>query len=122
MEENQRIKEENTRVKRENQQLTDVIQRDISQLTEKVDKLPMVPVGTILAWTPRPENSRDPVALPAGWQRCDGSQIVGGRWHGLYVPNINGEERFLRGTKIPSRVLTTEEDQVRFNVLKISNI
>ena len=122
LKENQRIKEENTRVKRENQELTDVIQRDISQLTEKVDKLPMVPVGTILAWTPRPENSQDPVALPAGWQKCDGSQIVGGRWHGLYVPNINGEERFLRGTKTSSRVLATEEDQVRFNVSKISYI
>ena len=114
------ILEENTRVKRENQRLTDAIDSNITQLTEKINQLSVVPLGTIVAWTPHPKNSRNPVQLPAGWQRCDGSKIVGGIWHGERLPNINGEERFLRGTRTSGRVLLTEEDEVRSWSLKVT--
>merc|ERR1711962_974728 len=86
------ILEENTRVKRENQRLTDVIDSTITQLPEKINQLSVVPLGTIVAWTPHPKNSRNPVQLPAGWQRCDGSKIVGGIWHGERLPNILQED------------------------------
>ena len=41
-----------------------------------------------------------PVGIPDGWQRCDGSRIVRGRWANKRTPNLNGagdSGRFLRG-------------------------
>ena len=35
--------------------------------------------------------------LPDGWMKCDGSIIDKGPWKSFYTPNLNGEERFLRG-------------------------
>ena len=48
------------------------------------------------------------------------TKIVGGIWHGERLPNINGEERFLRGTRTSGRVLLTEEDEVRSLSLKVT--
>ena len=53
--------------------------------------------------------------LPDGWKECDGTQIVGGIWDGQYTPNINGEERFLRGS-YKDRVLDVEDDQVNLDL------
>merc|ERR1712215_323025 len=38
--------------------------------------------------------------------------ISGGPFHGQYTPNLNGEERFLRGAKSEDVALYTQEDQV----------
>ena len=87
----------------------------IVDITDNMDTLNLAPIGTILAWTPKPnKNSNNPVELPAGWKECDGSQIVDGIWNGENAPNINEEERFLRGSSKVD-VLETENDQVRNN-------
>ena len=44
------------------------------------------PVGTILPWL---SNLAEGSSLPTGWVECDGSKAG--------VPNLNGEQRFLRG-------------------------
>ena len=68
-----------------------------------------------MAWTPKPnKDTGNPVELPDGWKECDGSRIVGGIWDGQYTPNINGEERFLRGS-YREHVLDIEDDQVNLN-------
>ena len=86
---------------------------DISSVTSDISNLAMAPIGTIIAWSNIPnKDSKDPVDLPSGWIECDGSLIVGGVWDGQRTPNINGEERFLRGSP-KSKVLLTEEDQVK---------
>ena len=48
--------------------------------------------------------------LPEGWVPCDGTLIEEPSiWAGLHTPNLNGENRFLRGGA-PADVLKTEED------------
>ena len=79
-----------------------------------VSSLPEVPVGTILSWVLRVDNSSggEIADLPEGWMRCDGSVIPPGSiWTGKQVPNLNGERRFLRGGS-DAEILTLEEDQI----------
>ena len=85
----------------------------IDDISDNIGKLHLAPVGTILAWTPKPnKETGNPVELPDGWKECDGSQIVGGIWDGQTLPDINGEERFLRGGP-KANVLVVEDDEVR---------
>ena len=92
----------------------------INENTDSIDNIKvniatfhLAPVGTILAWTPKPsKDTGNPVELPDGWKECDGSKIVGGIWDGQYLPNLNGDERFLRGSNT-NNVLDLEEDEVR---------
>merc|ERR1719500_1238622 len=85
----------------------------IEDITENIDTLHLAPVGTILAWTPKPnKETENPVELPDGWKECNGSQIVGGIWDGQFLPNLNGEERFLRGSSIQD-ALELENNEVR---------
>ena len=87
---------------------------NIVDITNNINTLNLAPVGTILAWTPRPnKDSNESKDLPDGWQECDGAEIVDGIWKGQKTPNINGEGRFLRGAGDKIKVLHTEEDQVR---------
>ena len=54
---------------------------------------------------------QDLVALPDGWQACDGKSIRTGRWKGFRTPDLNTARRFLRGG--PDRdMLALEEDQL----------
>ena len=85
----------------------------IDDITDNINTLHLAPVGTILAWTPKPNKETwNPVELPDGWKECDGSQIIGGIWDGQWLPNLNGEERFLRGAPTQN-VLDLEWDEVR---------
>lgn len=84
----------------------------ISDLSASVDKLPEVPVGTIISWVMVVDKAGGGVAdLPKGWMRCDGSVIPDGIWKGKRVPNLNGDRRFLRGGS-DENVLTLEDDQL----------
>lgn len=58
---------------------------------------PQLPVGSIVAWHP---SLVETLVLPAGWARCDGQTIndSASPLHGVVVPNLNGEGRFLRGS------------------------
>merc|ERR1719249_72384 len=90
------------------------ITENIDNIKDNIDTLNMAPVGTIIAWTPKPnKDSTEKELLPKGWQECDGTEISEGIWKGQKTPNINGEERFLRGTSNTINVLDTEEDQVK---------
>ena len=79
-----------------------------------VSKMPDVPIGTILAWILRVDNTTNEfdVDLPDGWVRCDGSIIANGSvWAGRQVPDLNGERRFLRGGS-EMEMLSLEDDQM----------
>ena len=77
-----------------------------------VEKLPDVPIGTILSWVMMVDKNGGEVAnLPKNWQKCDGSIIDHGIWEGKRTPDLNGEKRFLRGGD-DNDVLTLEEDQI----------
>ena len=70
------------------------------------------PLGTILAWVPKPETSLAAEALPDGWLPCDGSTIIKGPWTGGKTPDLNSIGAFLRGGS-DDKVLELEDDQVQ---------
>ena len=71
------------------------------------------PIGTILAWVPKPEKtSSNAVSIPDGWMPCDGSPITQGPWKGGRTPDLNTVGAFLRGGT-EDLVLEKEEDQIR---------
>ena len=57
----------------------------------------MVPVGAVVAWLK--SFTGVPQTLPIGWVECDGSVISDGDspMDGQTVPDLNGDNRFLRG-------------------------
>ena len=89
------------------------IEVDLEALTTTIDMLNMAPIGTIVAWTPRPNrDSYDEVSLPNGWIVCDGRIIDAGIWKGKRTPDLNEERRFLRGGS-HGNALSPEEDSIR---------
>ena len=80
-----------------------------SQIDEVISASPL---GTILAWVPRPSSSLELSPLPDGWLPCNGTTIPQGLWAGGTTPSINTEGAFLRGGG-EDRVLEMEEDQVQ---------
>jgi len=120
------ILEENARQRAEIKWLNDVITNDISDLKKRVgknendieesrdemDHLTVAPVGTITAWVTKPSRDSDYTSsLPEGWMRCNGDTITSGIWKGKLLPNLNGENRFLRGG-YDGDVLTMQDDMV----------
>lgn len=93
-------------------------EEDVIVLTERMDKLHLSPVGSIVAWVPRPESdSQTDQHLPDGWVRCDGSVIPEPSiWAGSHTPDLNTERRFLRGAADDSQVLHLENDQIQGNI------
>ena len=71
------------------------------------------PVGTILAWVPKPEAaSESSVSLPEGWLFCNGSLITEGPWTGGRTPDLNSIGAFLRGAP-EDLVLEVEDSQIQ---------
>ena len=130
----QDVIEENIRLKEENKWLNDVITNNISEimdqlqdhsstledhtkeledLSETVDNLSSLPLGSIIPWINRPElDTIHHEEIPDGWLLCNGTVIPKGVWKGQKVPNLNGENRFLRGGD-PHLVLTLEDHMVQ---------
>jgi hypothetical protein len=56
----------------------------------------MAPIGSIIAW--HKSLSGTPV-LPAGWLECNGQRVSdpASPYNGVNLPNLNGDNRFLRG-------------------------
>lgn len=54
------------------------------------------PIGTILPWA---KTLSGTPALPNGWKECDGSTVSDSSsvYNGVAVPNLNGNNNFLRG-------------------------
>ena len=70
------------------------------------------PIGTILAWVPKPEKtSSKAVSIPEGWMPCDGSPITQGPWKGGRTPDLNSIGGFLRGGP-EDLVLEMEDSQI----------
>lgn len=61
------------------------------------NSLVMAPVGAVVAWLK--DLSGTPSALPGGWVECNGQTIIDGDspYDGVTIPNINGNNNFLRG-------------------------
>jgi len=59
--------------------------------------LKMLPVGTVVAWL---KNLSGTPALPDGWAECNGQTVddADSPYYGQTLPNLNGENRFLRGS------------------------
>ena len=79
-----------------------------------MDKLVVMPLGTIIAWVIKPEKDADHSAtLLDGWMRCDGSLIPPpSPWAGKLTPNLNNDNLFLRGGH-DTEYLDTEDDQIQ---------
>lgn len=88
-----------------------------SSYKNATDKTP--PVGTILAWH---KNIKPDIALPLGWEECNGQVVTNedSPLFGITLPNLNGEQRFLRGGT-QSGILQ-EQDWKSFDVLSEQNI
>ena len=86
---------------------------------DRIDDLEAIntaPVGTILAWVPKPEAaSESSVSLPEGWLFCNGSLITEGPWTGGRTPDLNSIGAFLRGAP-EDLVLEVEESQIEDHV------
>jgi microcystin-dependent protein len=62
-----------------------------------ISPLPILaPVGSIAAWLKSHANTP---ALPSGWVECNGQTLsdADSVYNGQTIPNLNGENRFLRG-------------------------
>ena len=88
-----------------------------SEVLEDFLDVRMAPIGTIVGWTPKPNpDSETFVAIPTGWQLCDGSQIMSGPWIGQTTPDLTSDGgRFLRGGTADT-VLAFENDQMQDHV------
>jgi len=77
-----------------------------------IKNLHLAPIGSIIAWTPRPAigNETLTMKLPKGWVRCNGHVIPSpSPWAGIRTPNLNSDRRFLRGGH-DNHSLTFEDD------------
>ena len=59
----------------------------------------MSPIGSMVAWL---KNLTGTPALPDGWVECNGQTLsdAGSLYNGKVIPNLNGQNRFLRGSSI----------------------
>ena len=55
----------------------------------------LMPIGAIIPWH---KNAKTGLTLSDRWVECNGQTISSGPLAGVTVPNLNGEERFLRGS------------------------
>ena len=84
---------------------------DVPELDENIFS-DLTPIGTILAWTPKPETTSTTVLdLPRGWMFCNGSDITEGPWKGGKTPDLNSIGAFLRGGS-EDLVLEMEDGQL----------
>jgi len=116
--------DENAKQRAEIKWLNDVITNNISEIHEHFRileedlKSTQPGVGSIIAWLPTgpdPDHHHvDPLSIPEGWQRCDGSVITNSLspLYGLSTPNINGEQYFIRGAR-DDQSASIQEDMVR---------
>jgi len=82
----------------------------------------VAPLGTITAWVNRPNiDGPHTQNLPTGWIRCDGSVIPQpSPWAGQKTPNINGENRFLRGG-MDGIMLQTQDDSIQSHTHSVTD-
>jgi len=98
----------------DNQVDISLLQTNTFENTKAISGLHIAPLGSIIAWTPRPSaNQATNMELPDGWVRCDGSVIPSPSiWAGMNTPDLNSDRRFLRGGNDNS-ALTFEDDMLQ---------
>merc|ERR1711892_781504 len=86
----------------------------IAGLRTDVEGLTMAPIGTIVAWSPKPNKAflGKLESLPDGWVECDGKPISEGIWDGFATPDLNSYGHFLRGAAHYDDVLEEQAGQV----------
>jgi hypothetical protein len=117
-----RLSFENDGRKSEIEKLTNENVQQQESIDDILEKMTGLPLGSIIPWVNRPNiNSHTTENLPDGWQRCDGSVIPApSKWEGEKTPNINGEERFLRGG-LDGVQLHEEEDSMQAHTHGVSD-
>merc|ERR1711892_1115232 len=92
----------------------DGIDGQIAGLRTDVEGLTMAPIGTIVAWSPKPNKAFTGKleSLPDGWVECDGKPISEGIWDGFATPDLNSYGHFLRGAAHYDDVLEEQAGQV----------
>jgi len=90
----------------------------IAGLRTDVEGLTMAPIGTIVAWSPKPNKdfTGDQEDLPDGWVKCDGKPIPEGIWKGKVTPDLNSDGHFLRGAAHYGDVLEEQAGQVEKHI------
>jgi len=96
----------------------DALEVEIDTIYDDIEKIPKLefPLGTIIAWVSQPDktakrNLSISGNLPAGWTKCDGSQITEGPWTGRLTPDLNLRKVFLRGGS-DAQELEYEDDTI----------
>lgn len=66
-------------------------------LNKKSEEQVLTPIGAIVAWH---KSLTHTPPLPQGWVECNGQTLNDPEsvYHGVAIPNLNGQERFLRGS------------------------
>ena len=95
-------------------QLQQNIDTNYNTITEEMDKMNLMPIGSIVSWVIKPNKDTENAAdLPDGWIRCDGTTIPQPSiWAGSLTPDLNGQKHFLRGGS-DAEYLETENDQIQ---------
>ena len=102
--------------------LQETIDINYNTITEEMDKMNLMPIGSIVAWVIKPnKDAKNATDLPEGWIRCDGTTIPQPSiWAGSLTPDLNGKKRFLRGGS-DAEYLDTEDDQIQDLELSIND-
>merc|ERR1719495_1920265 len=119
---NQKSIQGNTKSIQSQAQSIQANKNSIATAEANILKMHVAPIGTITAWVSRPvTTSPHTENLPTGWIRCDGSVIPQpSPWAGQKTPNINGENRFLRGGA-DNIMLQTQEDSIQSHTHSVSD-
>ena len=102
----------------------EAINARLDEIEDELEKVGTPPVGSIEAWIGGTSDSlSQPLPLPEGWMKCDGSTIPKGPLENLLAPNLNGEKGyFLRGgpagMAYPGR---TQEDAIKNHELTVTD-
>ncbi len=71
----------------------------------------LAPIGSIVAWLKSYANTP---ALPSGWVECNGQTLsdADSVYNGQAIPNLNGDNRFLRGNSTSGGTGGEESDHI----------
>ncbi len=75
----------------------DRLGKDLARLEQALEPINALPIGSIIAWHKKPTGKLIP---PEGWAECNGpasQDDVFTPFDETTIPNLNGEQRFLRG-------------------------
>ena len=103
------------------------IQRDVRETpaataTATASSTIVAPIGSIFAWLKSYTNT--PATLPTGWVECDGATLsdADSVYNGQVIPDLNGDNRFLRGSNSSGATGGSETHQHITNLANVGNL